>query len=451
MTSSRFKPYPFYKDSGIKWLGQIPAHWDERRVDAVTVMEGEQVLPADLGVEEVFHYSIPVVQQTGDGRVELVSDIASAKLALAGSELLVSKLNPRKGNVLLAESHSLPTVCSGEYVPLRIRKPETTCRRFLLYLYLSQFARQSISSVVQSATRSHQRATPDVIRKLWVALPSRSEQVAIANFLDRETGKIDALLEKKERLIELLQEKRTALITHAVTKGLPAAKAAQAGLDPNVPMKDSGVEWLGQIPEHWEHCALKRLGMIRYGLGEPPLEDPDGIPFVRATDLHRGRIHLSGIKCVDPGDVPWSRDPVLRENDVIVVRSGAYTGDSAIVPRELDGAIAGYDVFVRIIDGEPRFVAWALLSTYVLESQIDLLKLRAAQPHLNVEELGDALVLTCSRSEQQSIADFLDHETAKIDTMIAKVGEAIERLKEYRTALISAAVTGKIDVRGVEK
>jgi restriction endonuclease S subunit len=182
--------YPQYKDSCIEWLGQIPAHWELKRVDAVTVMEGDQVLPSDLGVEEVFHYSIPVVQETGDGRVEQVSDIASAKLALEGNELLISKLNPRKGNVLLAEMHSLPTVCSGEYVPLRVTKMEAASRRFLLYLYLSEFARQSISSVVQSATRSHQRATPDVIRKLWVALPSKSEQVAIAKFLDSETAKI---------------------------------------------------------------------------------------------------------------------------------------------------------------------------------------------------------------------------------------------------------------------
>ena len=113
----------------------------------------------------------------------------------------------------------------------------------------------------------------------------------------------------------------------------------------------------------------------------------------------------------------------------------------------LDGAIAGYDMFVRIQHARPHFVAWALLSTYVLKSQIDLLRLRAAQPHLNAEELGGILILSCSRSEQQAIVDFLDRETAKIDALIAKIQEAINRLKEYRTALISAAITGKIDVR----
>jgi len=209
--------------------------------------------------------------------------------------------------------------------------------------------------------------------------------------------------------------------------------------------KDSGIEWLGQIPEQWEHSALKRLGEIRYGLGEPPREDPDGIPFVRATDLHRGHIELAGIQHVDPEDVPWSRDPVLREDDIIVVRSGAYTGDSAIVPRELDGAVAGYDMFVRIRSADPRFVAWALLSAYVLKNQIDLLRLRAAQPHLNAEELGATRILTCPRGEQVAIADFLDRETAKIDALVEKKERLIELLQEKRTALITHAVTKGLD------
>jgi type I restriction enzyme S subunit len=181
--STHFKAYPNYKDSGIEWLGKIPAHWEVERVDAIALMVRHQAIPADLGVDDVFHYAIPIVQQTGDGSVEPISDIGSAKLILEGDELLVSKLNPRKGNVLLAKRHDIPTLCSGEYVPLRITKTDTASRQFLLYLYLSEFVRQSISSQVQSATRSHQRATPDVIRKLWVALPAKAEQQAIADFL----------------------------------------------------------------------------------------------------------------------------------------------------------------------------------------------------------------------------------------------------------------------------
>jgi type I restriction enzyme S subunit len=212
-------------------------------------------------------------------------------------------------------------------------------------------------------------------------------------------------------------------------------------------MKDSGVDWLGEIPANWEALALKRASSIRYGLGEPPPLLADGLPFVRATNVARGRIVDPDMQFVDPTEVPWHRNPALRTGDIIVVRSGAYTGDSAIIPENYNGAIAGYDMIVRVRQGQPKFLAWALLSRYVLESQIELASLRAAQPHLNAEELGAVSILLPPYSEQCAIVAFLDKETARIDALVAKVREAIDRLKELRTALISAAVTGKIDVR----
>lgn len=283
-----------------------------------------------------------------------------------------------------------------------------------------------------------QKRVPEAfIENLKHPIPPEPEQRAIAAFLDQETARIDALVAKKERLIELLQEKRTALITRAVTKGL----------DPAVPMKDSGVEWLAEIPAHWDLISLKRVARIRYGLGEPPRLLADGLPFIRATDVSKGRIVDANIQFIDPDDVPWNRDPSLRRDDIIVVRSGAYTGDSAIIPQRYDGAIAGYDMVVRLRRGHARFVGWVLLSQYVLEGQLELESMRAAQPHLNAEELGTTVLVLPPEREQQIIAAFLDRETTKIDALVAKVRDAIERLKELRTALISAAVTGKIDVR----
>jgi type I restriction enzyme S subunit len=255
--------------------------------------------------------------------------------------------------------------------------------------------------------------------------------------LDRETGRIDALIEKKERQIELLQEKRAALISHAVTKGL----------DPNVEMKDSGIEWLGQIPAHWEVTRIKNIGRIRYGLGEPPRELEEGLMFIRATDIHRGTIRTETILRIDPSDVPWSRDPALSTDDILVVRSGAYTGDSAIVPEALSGAIAGYDMVLRVNDATPGFVAYALLSEYLLEGQIYLEKTRAAQPHLNAEELGNCIIVLPPCAEQRETALCLDAATDGIHTLEDRISDSIRILREYRAALISAAVTGKIDVR----
>jgi type I restriction enzyme S subunit len=307
--------------------------------------------------------------------------------------------------------------------------------RFLLYYMLSEpFVRLMVDESMRVAMPKVNR---EKLATCPLAIPSLIEQDAIAAFLDRKTARIDALVVKKERLIELLQEQRAALITRAVTKGL----------DPNVPVKDSGVEWLGEIPAHWQMLSLKRVTSIRYGLGEPPQLLADGLPLVRATNVTKGRIVDRDMQFVDPKDVPWNRDPALQTGEIIVVRSGAYTGDSAIIPESHDGAIAGYDMVVRVRRGQPKFLAWALLSQYVLEAQIELESMRAAQPHLNSEELGAVAILLPPDLEQHAIAAFLDLETERIDALVAKVREASGRLKELRTALISAAVTGKIDVR----
>jgi type I restriction enzyme, S subunit len=209
--------------------------------------------------------------------------------------------------------------------------------------------------------------------------------------------------------------------------------------------KDSGVEWLGDVPAGWEIVPVKYRGMIKYGLGEPPERMDDGIPFIRATDVYRGKIDPQKVQTVDPDDVPWSRNPELKANDILVVRSGAYTGDSALVPPEYAGAIAGYDMVLTVTSGEPKFYAYSLLSRYVLEAQIELARTRAAQPHLNAEELGNVIITTPPLPEQTAIVAFLDRETARIDALIAKKKRLIELLAEKRAAVISHAVTKGLD------
>jgi type I restriction enzyme S subunit len=217
-------------------------------------------------------------------------------------------------------------------------------------------------------------------------------------------------------------------------------------LRPYPAYKGSGIDWLGEIPAHWQAIPLKRIASIRYGLGEPPEQLSSGLPFIRATNVSKGRIIADEMQFVDPEDVPWDRDPVLRSGDIIVVRSGAYTGDSAIIPPDYNGAIAGYDMVVRRRQGSiPQFIAWALLSHYVVDAQIKLESLRAAQPHLNAEELGAVVLLIPPCDEQRAIATFLSQETTKIDALVAKEEQLIARLQEKRTALITGAVTKGLD------
>ena len=284
-----------------------------------------------------------------------------------------------------------------------------------------------------------QKRVPDsFVRNLMHPLPPLSEQRAIAAFLDRETAQIDALVAKKERLIELLQEKRTALISRAVTKGL----------DPDVPLKDSGVEWLGEIPTHWEVKRVSQISEILRGkFTHRPRNDPalyDGpYPFVQTGDVTRARKEITSYRqTLNERGLGVSK---MFPSGTLVMTIAANIGDVAV----LDFAACFPDSVVGFVprSGIERdflfYVFLAMKPELLREAPVN------TQGNLNIERIGSigSPIPVPSESEQRAIAAFLDRETAQIDSLIAKVQEAIDRLKELRTALISAAVTGKIDVR----
>jgi len=279
---------------------------------------------------------------------------------------------------------------------------------------------------------------------------SEGEQRAIARYLDRETAKIDALVEKKERLVELLQEKRSALITHAVTKGL----------DPNVPTRDSGIEWLGQIPAHWQIVRLKHHARFdNSGVwGDEPEVCDSPTPVARTADISTGgRVNFEDMpmRCLSDAE---KRASLCRAGEIIVVKSSGsissvVSGKAALVTEGMP-RFSFSNFLMRVIPDrtvlDSRF-AYAFLTSSVVRKRIELMVSATTYPNLRVGEYRAFEVPLPSLSEQRAITELLDRETTRIDALTAKVQEAIERLKEYRTALISAAVTGKIDVRGVER
>jgi type I restriction enzyme S subunit len=436
----RFRPYPAYKDSGVEWLAEIPAGWEVSRADAFLRYEKFQIEPSKISDEFVFHYSIPSVQDTGDGALEPPSEIDSAKLRVVGDRLLVSKLNPRKGVVLIASEKDVPTLCSTEFVPFEVRGCDL---RWAMYLFLAGSTRQRLSAVVRSATRSHQRAEIAEIVKMWHGVPAIPEQRAIAAFLDRETARIDGLVAKKERLIALLQEQRTALITRAVTKGL----------DPNVPIKDSGVEWLGEIPAHWEVRRIKWAA--RMVSGHTPDKKVESywqggvIPWVSLADTGQLRevdyiaktavsttadgIAHSSAHVLPAGTVVFSRDATIGQ--CAITRAGMAVSQHFI----------GWVCSSRL---QPEYLLFVLRS---MTQELERLTMGATVRTIGMPDVKSLATPIPPRTEQEEIVRHVLHHRARIDALVAKVREAIERLKELRTALISAAVTGKIDVReGVE-
>jgi type I restriction enzyme S subunit len=200
--------------------------------------------------------------------------------------------------------------------------------------------------------------------------------------------------------------------------------------------------WADSLPHEWRLCRLKSVASIRYGLGQPPAELPSGVAMIRATDVDAGTIRTDNFLRVDPAELPPGRNPYLKAGEIIVVRSGAYTGDSAIVPSALEGAVAGYDMVATVTRASSHFVAYSLLSKHVLEDQIYLLTLRAAQPHLNAEELGSVvLAMPPTRHEQQRIAAYLDASCAAIDAAVAAKRRQLEILDALRKSTIKRAVT----------
>lgn len=435
------KRYERYKDSGVEWIGGIPEKWVIKKLKYVAEINPTKDQSIDSNsMEPVTFLPMERVGENGEIDCELkkpIKDLWSGFTFFRKNDVIIAKITPCFENGKGALLNNLETEFgfgSTEFHVLRANS--NTYPEFLFYLSRSEIF-MKVGEAFMSGAAGQKRVPTDFISEFVFSVPSLPEQTAIASFLDRKTAEIDQLIANKEKLIAFYEEEKTAIINHAVTKGL----------DPKVKTKPSGVDWLGDIPEHWEVKKLKYVAAIKYGLGQPPKEKGDGLPIIRATNVFRGKIDTNNLVFVDPEDVPYERDPILRENDIIVVRSGAYTADSAIIPKEFDGAVAGYDMVIRSYMNNPKFLSYCLLSNYVLKKQLLLHAIRAAQPHLNREELGETVILLPPIPEQSAIVTHIEAECSRLDTIIDKFKKQIELFKEYRATLISEVVTGKIDVR----
>jgi type I restriction enzyme S subunit len=289
-----------------------------------------------------------------------------------------------------------------------------------------------------------------MLGSIRVQKPPYKEQRDIAFFLDRETAKIDALIAKKERLIELLQEKRTALITQAVTKGL----------DPNVHMKDSGVEWLGEIPAHWDllpliRCVLPNAGAIKTGpfgsqLLTADMQGKDVKVYNQRTVIDRD--FLAGDEFISLQKFRELEAFEVHPGDVLVTTRGTI-GRCAIVPEDSGHGIL-HPCLMRIQPDPARilreYIALLIQESYLVRTQLALASNATTIDVIYSDTMRRILVPKPPITEQVAIVNWIDERVAKIYRLVEMISEAIDRLKEYRTALISAAVTGKIDVRGTQ-
>lgn len=326
--------------------------------------------------------------------------------------------------------------------------------RFLCYLHRSLYdARWNTRSIKQNT--GIQNLDLDAYFDDLAPNPELTEQIKIADFLDRETAKIDELIQKKRELIERLKEKRTALISHVVTKGLPPEEAAKHGLPVNPPLKPSGVPWIGEVPAHWNIERLKFSSISRVSnVDKVSADDELPVRLCNYVDVYKNDQIHSDLPFMEGTATPEEIAKFgLRVGDVIITKDSENWRDIAIpafVRETAPDLVCGYHLAIVRADRRrvlPRFL-FDLFRSRAVNTQFQVAASGVTRYGLPKAAVGDAIVPIPPRDEQAQIAAFLDRETAKIDDLIAKLASAIEKLQEYRSALITAAVTGKIDVRG---
>jgi type I restriction enzyme S subunit len=430
------KPYPEYKDSGSRWLGAVPASWEVRNLRTLIIRRNERNRP-DLPLLSVAREKGVFVRSLTDDNENhnvIPDDLTNYKVARAGN-LVINKMKAWQGSMGIAPCDGIvsPAYFVFDFHIANHRFGQTLLRS---KPYVAHFGQASDGVRVGQWDLS----IPGM-RQIPILIPVAGEQDGIVRFLDHANGRIERAIRAKQKLMALLNEQKQAIIHRAVTRGL----------NPNVSLKPSGIPWLGDIPKHWEMKRLKAIAQIRYGLGQPPRETETGLPLIRATNVDRGRILEKNLVRVDPADVPKSRNAFLKAGEIIVVRSGALTADSAIIPKEYEGAVAGYDMVVTVRRARPDFVALALLSSYVQDDQLIIANMRAAQPHLNAEELGTAILLLPPDEEQKQIVETVRDRSSPLDTALTRTEREIGLLREYRTRLVADVVTGKLDVRAAAR
>ena len=414
-----YKPYNGYKESEVRWIGKIPRHWKIGKIKHIATFVNEKSTPEtdDIKIS-------PENVESKTGKVlDFYSSYDSAGVKFQAGDILFNKLRVYLSKVVFAEydGYSL-----GEMIVIRPSLQDTG--KYLFYLMLSCRFIEYCNSISDGVKMP--RTDIDDILNARIPITSRQEQAQIASFLDRKTAEIDRFIANKERLITLLNEQKTSVINRVVTKGI----------NPGVKLKFSGVEWLGKIPEHWEVRRLKFAAEII--LGQSPHESTYNTKGIGAI-LVNGPAEYSESDFGLTRELKWTTDPKkwAPENSLLFCLRGSTTGRLNVAHRPIS---IGRGVAAIKAHGNQHFLNYSMigLRAYALGTSRG-----STFPSVTGDILGNYPTAFPPLSEQHAIVAHINRETEKINTTVAKTQKEIDFIKEYRQALISEAVTGKIDVR----
>lgn len=438
----KYPRYPAYKDSGVEWIGEIPEKWKYRRLKNIIygkITDGPHITP------EFTNEGYPFLSVDGIQDGELSFD--DCRFIRGNNYIEFSKkAKPNFNDILIGKAASVGKIARVKvnfdfaiWSPLALIKlnKNVVVPEFAEYLLKSSYIQFQIEKL--STYNTQKNISMDDLPKIEFFIPEPEEQELIACFIDNKLTKLEFLLSNLQKMIELLKEKRQAIITHAVTKGL----------DPNVPMKDSGVEWVGEIPEHWNTVQSKWLMSCNDEVIPENSSSGLELTYVEISDVDFTK-GITNSELMKFEDAPSRARRKVRDGDIIISTVRTYLKAIAEIKNPDNNLVVSTGFAVL----RPRkvlqsFAKYALSASYFIEKVISE-SFGVSYPAITADRLVSIKLAVPDIKTQEEIADFLDNQTMKIDSLVKKQGEMIDLLNEYHSTLISAAVTGKIDVRNLK-
>lgn len=451
----RHPAYPEYKESGVQWLGNVPEHWEVKRLKTSAtykVSNVDKVPKEDELSVRLCNYTDVYYHDNITPDMNLMEATATpeeiSRFHLEVEDIIITKDSEDWRDIAIparVEATSPDLVC-GYHLAIISPMPGVLDGRYLLRAFQSSAVNQQFQIAASGVTRYG--LPKSSIGGAELPVPPFTEQTSIADFLDRETGRIDRLVAKKRQLIELLKEKRKALVSRTVTRGLPADAAREFGLEPHIRVKASGIDWLGEVPEGWDALPLRRLiRFVKTGNTPSGAEvyhfEEGGFNWYSPSDFSDA-VYL-GVANRALSAKGEAEVRIFPEMTVMIVGIGATIGKVGLATNECS---CNQQINAIICNSklDPVF------ATYYLKTMRDFI-MKCGKfttlPIINQDETKNLILTVPPISEQTAIATYLDCETSRTDRLVEKVEAAIECLQEYRTALTTAAVRGKIDVREV--
>ena len=436
---AKYQKYAEYKDSGVEWLGEIPNDWEMWKLSHAYTEIGSGTTPSTSN-EENFEGNIPWVT-TGELRENLILD-TKKKVSQRTIEQFPTLKKYPIGSVAIAMYGA--TIGRLGIFGIEATTNQACCvmttSKVLNNKYVFYWLQAFKNEIIQLSSGGGQpNINQEKVASLKISAPFFEDQINIANFLDHETAQIDTLIAKQEKLIELLKEKRQAVISHAVTKGL----------NPDTAMKDSGVEWLGQVPEHWTVSKLKHFVNVVDCKHITAEFFDEGIPLASIGEVKGWKVNLSNAKLTNEKYyqelIDGNRKPQV--GDIIYTRN-ATVGEASLVHAELPKFALGQDVcLIHIIQKLSSEYLLHFLKSEIIKIQLNSAMVGSTFKRINVDDIRNYVIVIPPIEEQECILKDLDQKIEKYDSLINFAVKQIQLMQERRTALISSAVTGKIDLR----